>query len=47
MSNVCKIHFAWEGLKRKQEILEQLKEKVRGCVTAHWKRHVRRLKVSG
>lgn len=29
------------------EILEQLKEQVRGCVTAHWKGHVRQLKVSG
>jgi len=28
MSNVCKIHFAWEGLRRKTEILEQLKERV-------------------
>ena len=28
MSNVYKIHFAWEGLRRKTEILEQLKERV-------------------
>lgn len=31
MSNVCKIHFAWEGPKGKHYgILKQLKKQVRG-----------------